>query len=492
MENNKEKTLNEVVEDYLNGEVDYLNSEMEQWDGENYKINDEDFYNADDDEKEYYEQFFDQYYELSEKKAPEMRSEHLLFNFAEGKDPEEVKKAVKNRIKKVSGCKVYTDISQFPITQYFNVNNDFNINKWDASEGEFSTMKDDLFYDLLTKNKKAIYLDGFYGGFKYTNNLCSSNGGESKFKIDSFISDDNIIFLKVEKTSTHYHENVNVKDKNYLKYNKDYKFEGDEICNKFKKVSLYALVQGDISRYISLFRYSSRGQKRNNIFFPNNEENDFKKSILGESSRCVRFHFQNEYDNILQTGRVDSDKFIDKKVYMNGRSNSIDVEHLIEYLKLLDSLSVSELKEHNEYKLGMPFMDIIVNGKESGKEYFECKTASEIFTYFSSNIRQEDKVYVKYLKSLYKDYLKTVWKEEDTNTYFTKFIGKLRLLEVVAVHKFLSSDSYGLQKEKFNVLRDLMESEIIGNLMEEMFQLSKEDFMEYDKRNREENTKEIQ
>lgn len=123
--------------------------------------------------------------------------------------------------------------------------------------------------------------------------------------------------------------------------------------SKFQRqldICTYIIPRGDADQAINILRYDGSGFDHfNQVFY-----SEKHKEIFGEVATVPHFHFQNNVENLIYLKKEKNDEH--DTSFSNAGCNAIDCAHLREYLRGLDALSDSELKE-TTISYGMPFLE---------------------------------------------------------------------------------------------------------------------------------------
>lgn len=216
-------------------------------------------------------------------------------------------------------------------------------------------LKNDDFYKMLSCEKSKVVVKGFKSGkaFQFLNNYINpyvdadEHFANNYYDAQFYMSQDKkMIFAKTTR------QIFRVSDPNrYLTTFSQHFNEHDHFSShRGMSVGMFAFLEGKEERPCLFARVDDDGYNHQNLIIDKE-----KREFFGEVAGYPHFHFQNELDQYLC--RKES-----PKGYKTGRSNAIDIPHLINYLKYLESLSPTArqmMYEENE-NMDLPFLSIMM------------------------------------------------------------------------------------------------------------------------------------
>lgn len=215
-------------------------------------------------------------------------------------------------------------------------------------------LKNDDFYKMLSCEKLKVGIKGFKKGesFKFLNNYVKPWTSiddrlvNSYYDTQFYLSQDRqILFAKTVRQIFRIHD----KKRYFETFAHHYGEHDYSLSERGASVGMFAFLQGKEERPCLFARIDDDGYNHQNLII-----DERKKTVFGEVAGYPHFHFQNELDQYLC--RKES-----PKGYKTGRSNAIDIPHLIDYLKYLESLPTRTLekmlKEGDDVDL--PFLAIM-------------------------------------------------------------------------------------------------------------------------------------
>lgn len=304
---------------------------------------------------------------------------------------------------------------------------DFNSKKYEFYP--FLLKKGD-FYKMTACPKNRILVDGFSKtgkSFRFLNNYVSpvvdkeerftNDYRETKFYASA---DRKMIFgKKVRQT-------FRVSDvEGYLQEfgeGKDAEYD-ENISHRGSSVAMFCFLQGKEEHPELFARLDDDGYDHKNLLI-----DDDKRRVFGERAGFPHFHFQNYTDQYLC--RKDTERGFE-----TGRCNAIDIPHLLNYLKYLESLSPKHLYSlyHKHENCDLPFLDIMIE-----RPVFPIKPMKTLKEFMAELSRSEREMCVKFFESFDKRYNKS--KALEGLKYYKEFGFTLLLLQFV-------SDKYWSEKD---------------------------------------------
>ena len=103
----------------------------------------------------------------------------------------------------------------------------------------------------------------------------------------------------------------------------EYPYDDETIYDKVISISFCAIIKGDCTNAIPIYRYDSSKLHHKNIYIGDDE----RREIFGDVAQSPHFHFQNEDDSLLCLRKYHQNNNKDH-LYKSGRCNAIDCKHL--------------------------------------------------------------------------------------------------------------------------------------------------------------------